>query len=123
MEAYIPKNIDDNGGVLGGFFKKRNTIEAIGVVSFIILLFRFFIVSIPLIIRFISAITLSAVLGMFFLIGINNQPVSITILDYINFMRTRCVVTLKKPMPENTAVVTAQKRKIKIKIKKRRRRK
>lgn len=122
MEEFIPKNIEDNGGVLGGYFKKRNAIEAGIAVGFIFFLFRFLLPFVPVLFRLIIGIALACVIGFFFLMGINNQPVSIAVLDYINFIKTRCVVSLAKPMPEKTPEVK-RKRKIKIRIKKRKRRK
>lgn len=123
MEAFIPKNIEDNGGVLGGFFKMRNTIEAGCVVGFIFLLFRYVLTSFSVLLRLIAGVSIASVLGFLFLAGINNQPISVAILDYVNFIRTRCVVALRKPMPDHFAADNGQKRKIKIKIKKRKRRK
>ncbi len=118
MHEPIPQNIDETGGILGGMFKTRNAIEAISVSLFIIAFFHIFLSFIPFKIRFILEISIIGAAGFFFLVGINNQPVSIAILDTINFSKTGCVTILRKPMPDMTP--PTRKRKFKIKLKKRR---
>ncbi|MEY8369069.1 hypothetical protein AALA24_09895 [Anaerovoracaceae bacterium 42-11] len=118
MHEPIPQNIDQTGGILGGMFKTRNAGEAAIAILMILGIFHFFLFFIPTTIRFVLEITIAGVTGVFFLIGINNQPVSIAILDTINFRKTRCVTVLRKPMPDMSQ--PAKRRKFKIKIKKRR---
>lgn len=117
MVEPIPKNIDDTGGILGGLVETRNAIEAViaAGVSFFVSRLCFFFLSDA--VRPLAALTVALCIGGFFVFGINHQPVSIAVLDYINYRKTRCVVTLHMPMPD---LPTKTKHKIKIKIKKKR---
>lgn len=119
MEEFIPRNVEDTGGVFNGMFKTRNVIEAFIGTGTIYVLFHFILVFIPSTLRIILGLTLGAMCAIFFIVGANGQPVSVAVLDSINFRRTRCVVVLRKPRPDRRQTSVKRKRRIKMKLKKR----
>ena len=102
MRAYIPPNLDDNGGVLGGLVKKRNGLEALIYIGFILLLVKLlsnFLSTIALVIIFMVLGIPGAIL---FLAGIDGQPISRMVIRRIRYKRNKGVFTLKMPMPDKS---------------------
>lgn len=98
-EGYIPPNLG-GGTVFGGMFKIRNVIEA----AIVGLTFYFLGVILQKFIPMIIATAVSLVLGGGFAfvaaIGINGEPLSIFILNIINYSNGRNFVTLRPPQRE-----------------------
>ena len=102
---YIPRNIEDAGGVFGGLFKTRNTIEAIIYLAVVYVFCNFILFFLPFIAKFTIGIIMGLLGGMVFIVGINGQPVSIALMNFIVFKKTKCVVSLGTPefiVPSNT---------------------
>lgn len=116
MDEPIPRNVETAGKSLWGLFETRNVIEAAIASTFTFLLIKLILGHLGPMIALVGSFIGGALLGLFFLIGINNQPVSIALLDLYNFHISRKKVTLRMPLPE---VSSSEKkgRKIKIKLK------
>ena len=98
-ERYVPPNL---GKItfLDGRIKIRNAAEAItvGILAFGVnaLLSKF----LPAFVSFIVAVIIIVLLGLPALLGVGGEPLSIFILNIINYSNSRTYVTLKPPQRE-----------------------
>lgn len=120
-KAPIPKNIDGAGYLFKGFFKIRNTVEAAVAIGIIILIFKLFLSNFlsPLLMLTIGA-SICVIVGFFFIVGIDNQPISVVFLDLLNYKKTKGILVLRMPAKINMSS-EKRRRKVKIKLKKKRR--
>jgi len=100
--AYIPPNVGggDGGTFLGGAISIRNAIEAV-VVFFISILLK---VVIGKVIPFPVVGWIVVFIGIAFAIitvaGVNGEPMSLFLLNVINYRNRRVFVTLRPPVPK-----------------------
>lgn len=100
MRAYIPPNLDDNGGVLGGLVKKRNALEALIYIGFILLLVKILIPVVSPIVLIIAFVVLGIPGTILFLAGIDGQPISRMVIRRIRYKKNKGVFTLRMPIEE-----------------------
>lgn len=98
MRAYIPPNLDDNGGVLGGLVKKRNALEALIYIGFILLLVKILIPVVSPIVLIIAFVVLGIPGAILFLAGIDGQPISRMVIRRIKYKKNKGVFTLRMPI-------------------------
>lgn len=97
--SYIPKNINATGGLFGGSVDTRRLIEGLIGAFIAIGLYR-------LLSPFIHSemlLYICAILGIALLVagiaGGNGEPLSIFLMNFINYENRRIFVTLRPPMP------------------------
>jgi len=100
MRAYIPPNLDDNGGVLGGLVKKRNALEAFIYIGFILLLVKILMPILSPIVLIITFVVLGLPGTILFLAGIDGQPISRMVIRRIRYKKNKGVFTLRMPIEE-----------------------
>lgn len=97
--VYIPPNLDDSGGLLGGQIKTRNLIEAAIAILVIVAFCKLLGIFLPT----IACTVVGAVLGLLALIvclvGVKGEPLSVFILNVINYRKTASKVLMRMPMP------------------------
>ena len=101
MRAYIPPNLDDNGGAFGGFVRKRNAVEAGIYLGLIFLLLKAFSKILSPIVLIILFTVLGVPGAIIFLAGIDGKPVSREIKNRIHYKKTKGIYTLGMPIKEN----------------------
>ena len=97
MRAYIPPNLDDNGGTFGGFFKKRNSIEAGVYLALLVVLLKALSYFIDFIFILIIFIVLALPGCIILLMGIDGQPVSRILKYRILYQKKKGVFVLRMP--------------------------
>jgi len=99
---YIPPNV--GGGAkginIGGITTVRNIIEGLAV--FVTSIFLMLFVRMIIRAAFISWIIVfvGLVLGLFCLVGVNGEPMSVFFMNVVNYNNRRIFVTLRPPMPK-----------------------
>lgn len=97
--SYIPKNINATGGLFGGSVDTRRLIE--GLIGALIAIGLYRLLS-----PFIHSemlLYICTILGIALLVagiaGGNGEPLSIFLMNFINYENRRIFVTLRPPMP------------------------
>lgn len=98
--SYIPKNLDATGGLFGGAVDTRRLIE--GIIGALIAVILYRILSIFF--HSENVLYVCAIIGIALfaacLAGGNGEPLSIFLLNFINYEKRRIFVTLRPPMPD-----------------------
>lgn len=99
----IPPNIGASGNMLGGMINTRRAIE--GIVAAVAIFFIYKVVHAVLAFKAVTYtfLLLGVLIAGLFVIGINDEPVSVYLVGVINYERRRVFVTLRPPMPDLTA--------------------
>lgn len=98
-QGYIPRNLG-NGTIWDGKIKIRNLAEAAAVGIIIYLLSKLLQLFLPDLVAIGIRIILWAVFCFIAVVGVNGEPLSIFILNVINYSNTRTYVTLQPPQRE-----------------------
>ena len=98
--SYIPKNLNATGGLFGGAVDTRRLIEAIVGALIAVLIYRFLNMFFKGDIVFYISATIGVALFAAGMAGGNGEPLSVFLLNFINYERRRIFVTLRPPMPE-----------------------
>lgn len=94
--GYIPRNL--GGGTLwDGRLKKRNAVEAVIVCVIVYLITKLLELFLPYLIVISIRLILWVLLGGLALNGAYGEPLSLYILNIINYSNSRTYVTLKPP--------------------------
>lgn len=99
-ERYIPPNIG-TGTIFGGMFKLRNVIEAIICIAIIYFISLFTRAFLPRLVELSIRFILWGVIGIAALRGIGGEPLSVYLLNFINYSNTRNYASLRPPQKEN----------------------
>jgi len=98
--AYIPKNLNLTGGILGGPVDTRRAIEALIGAGIAVLIYK----GLSVYIHSPNLLYVCALLGLCLvaagLVGGNGEPFSVFIFNFLNYERRRFFVTLRPPMPD-----------------------
>lgn len=96
-QGYIPRNLG-GGTIWDGRLKIRNTIEAV-IVCFAVYLFTKLLgLFLPYLVVITTRLVLWVLLGGLTLHGAYGEPLSIFLLNMINYSNTRTYVTLRPPL-------------------------
>lgn len=97
--GYIPRNLG-GGTVWDGRIKIRNAIEAIVVCVIVYIITKFLSLFLP----YLAVVSIRVICWFLFgglaAVGVGGEPVSIYLLDIVNYSNTRTYVTLKPPQRE-----------------------
>ena len=97
MRVIIPPNFNDNGRILGGFVKKQNAVEA-GIFAALMYVIIKAVYSATSSIPVVALLVLiTAAIGIFLLIGLDDQSLFTIARDQIRYNRRKTVVTLMNP--------------------------
>ena len=98
--SYIPKNLNATGGLFGGSVDTRRLIEGFIGIAIAILIYR----GLSIFFHNDSVLYVSAIIGIALfaaaMAGGNGEPLSVFLLNFINYENRRIFVTLRPPMPE-----------------------
>lgn len=88
---YIPQNYQDGGGILNGMFKTRNVIEGAATACTVFVLINGIHTANDkiTIAKLIIAFVIAGVIGLVGMIGINDEPVSLFLLQMLQFLKAR----------------------------------
>ena len=100
IREYIPPNLAENGGMLGGIIKARNAIETVIVIMLAVFIGKGIGHFAPPLIATAITIVIALIAGAVSLIGINGEPLSIFIFNVINYRKTSGYVPIRLPMPK-----------------------
>lgn len=98
--SYIPKNLDAAGGLFGGVVDTRRLIEGIIGAFLVFFLYRILGIFIHSENLFYVCLIIGMAIFAACLAGGNGEPLSIFLLNFINYERRRIFVTLRPPMPD-----------------------
>lgn len=101
--GYIPRNLG-GGTIWDGRLKTRNAIEAIIVVTAIGFMTKILELFLPYLVFISIRVILCGLFGLLAATGINGEPLSVYVLNIINYSNTRTYVTLKPPLREAAVV-------------------
>lgn len=99
MKAKIPAHIFSGGYILRGTVKTRNAIEAVIIAGGLFFILKLLLLFMNPLISLVIRLTVAFLVGGLCIIGINDQPVTIAITDYMNFKRTKGLAKMALPMP------------------------
>ena len=97
-QYFIPINIGDDGGVLGGRFKKRNMIEAVVIGLLLTLVWKIIFYPYDIIIKIVAYIILVIPVVLFAIIGVNNESFLEFLLEYLAYKKKRRKMKFRLPM-------------------------
>ena len=92
----IPRNMGA-GTVWGGMFKIRNLIEAAVVIAIVYLLTKVLAMFLPYMPVLALRLILWLLLGLLAVKGVGGEPLSVYLLNILNYSNTRTYVTLQPP--------------------------
>ena len=98
--SYIPKNLNNTGGLFGGAVDTRRLVEAVISAGIIGMLYKFLSIYIHNEALLYICLVLGIFLGGACLIGGNGEPLSVFLFNFINYENRRIFVTLRPPMPD-----------------------
>lgn len=98
-QGYIPRNLG-NGTIWDGKIKIRNLAEAAAVGLIIYLLSKLLQLFLPDLIAIGIRLILWVIFCFIAVVGVNGEPLSVFILNVINYSNTRTYVTLQPPQRE-----------------------
>lgn len=98
--SYIPKNINATGGLFGGAVDTRRLIEALIGAGIALVIYRL----LSTVIHSEVLMYICGILGIALfaagMAGGNGEPLSIFLMNFINYENRRIFVTLRPPMPD-----------------------
>lgn len=97
-QYFIPINIGDDGGVLGGRFKKRNMIEAVVIGLLLTLVWKVIFYPYDIIVKIVAYIILVIPVVLFAIIGVNNESFLEFLLEYLAYKKKRRKMKFRLPM-------------------------
>lgn len=97
-QYFIPINIGDDGGVLGGRFKKRNMIEAVVIGLLLTLVWKIIFYPYDIIIKIVAYIILVIPVVLFAIVGVNNESFLEFLLEYLAYKKKRRKMKFRLPM-------------------------
>lgn len=97
-QYFIPINIGDDGGVLGGRFKKRNMIEAVVIGLLLTLVWKIIFYPYDIIVKIVAYIILVIPVVLFAIIGVNNESFLEFLLEYLAYKKKRRKMKFRLPM-------------------------
>lgn len=97
-QYFIPINIGDDGGVLGGRFKKRNMIEAVVIGLLLTLIWKIIFYPYDIIVKIVAYIILVIPVVLFAIIGVNNESFLEFLLEYLAYKKKRRKMKFRLPM-------------------------
>ena len=97
-QYFIPINIGDDGGVLGGRFKKRNMIEAVVIGLLLTLVWKIIFYPYDIIVKIVVYIILVIPVVLFAIIGVNNESFLEFLLEYLAYKKKRRKMKFRLPM-------------------------
>lgn len=98
--AYIPPNLNNNGGILAGMLDTRRVIEGIIGAGIAAVIYLFLQPIIPGAILFYICAGIGILLLACGLMGVNGEPFSVFLFNIANYEQRRIFVTLRPPMPD-----------------------
>lgn len=100
-QGYIPPNLNEDGGVFGGMLKMRNLVEAgiCGGGAFMLTNLLSKIVPVFSVVIMLVGIVLALIIALIAVMGVRGEPLSIFILNIINYRQTSGYVPIRMPMP------------------------
>ena len=98
--AYIPPNLNSNGGIMGGMLDTRRVIEGIIGAGIAAVIYLFLKPIVPGTILFYVCLGIGTPLLIAGLLGVNGEPFSVFLFNIANYEQRRIFVTLRPPMPE-----------------------
>lgn len=97
-QYFIPINIGDDGGVLGGRFKKRNMIEAVVIGLLLTLVWKIIFYPYDIIVKIVAYIILVIPVVLFAIVGVNNESFLEFLLEYLAYKKKRRKMKFRLPM-------------------------
>lgn len=97
-QYFIPINIGDDGGVLGGRFKKRNMIEAVVIGLLLTLVWKIIFYPYDIIIKIVAYIILVIPVVLFAIVGVNNESFLEFLLEYLAYKKKKRKMKFRLPM-------------------------
>lgn len=97
--GYIPRNLG-GGTVWDGRLKSRNAIEAVIIITAIGFATKILELFLPYLVFISIRIILCGIFGLLAAVGINGEPLSVYVLNIINYSNTRTYVTIRPPLRE-----------------------
>lgn len=98
-QGYIPRNLGA-GTIWDGRLVVRNAIEALVVVAVVYVISKVMELFLPYLIVVSIRLILWVLLGLITLHGVNGEPLSVFIMNIINYSNSRTYATLKPPQRE-----------------------
>ena len=98
VQYFIPINIGDDGGVLGGRFKKRNMIEAVIIGLLLTLVWKIICYPYDIIVKVVAYIILVIPVVLFAIVGVNNESLLEFLLEYLAYKKKRRKMKFRLPM-------------------------
>ena len=89
-EFFIPTNFEDSGKLMG-IFNMRNVIEA-GILSLPFVFLTFKLVPVSLTWKIILSAIFAIPIGGFALIGINDDPLTVFVKNWLRWLRNRKII-------------------------------
>lgn len=83
----IPTNILDNGNLMGGFLKRRNTVEAGLILVGMFLIFKIALFAVPFMIRVVLFVIFAICPAIIALMGIGNESLSEALFTFISYKK------------------------------------
>ena len=99
-EYIFPVNMSDDGGVLGGWFKKRNLIEAIVLLAAGVMIWRFFSIPLPIAGKVILFILLAVPGPILAVAGLGSRSLGEWVSERISQSKRARIMTFRIPREE-----------------------
>lgn len=109
--AYIPPNLSDAGGIMGGMLKMRNLIEAGICIGIAVLVGKLVSIVVPSVITMVVFVVIGAIVALVAVVGVQGEPLSILFLNVINYRRVSGYCQIRMPMPMEVEEAKAKERK------------
>lgn len=102
--AYIPPNLTESGGALGGIVNRRNLIEFVIFLVFNFFLWFFLSNLISTVLCVTGFLIMALIGGVPIIKGINGEPISVFILTFFTYRKSNKFLEMQMPMPEKVDI-------------------